>query len=56
MDVFVNATELVQLVVRLAVALEERRTLADGVDDAVTTHARVADHADGDQFTAGLLQ
>lgn len=55
-DVFVNATEFVQTLVRLTVALEQRRALAQRLNDRVTAHARVAHHAHRQHFPAGLLQ
>lgn len=55
-DVFVNATKFVQTLIRLTVALEQRRALAQRLDDRVTAHARVAHHAHRQHFPAGLLQ
>ena len=55
MDVRVNAAELVQVVVGLAVRLVAGRALAERVDHGVTAHAGVAHHAHRDHLTAGLL-
>ena len=55
-DVFVNATKFVQTLIRLTVALEQRRALAQRLYDRVTAHARVAHHAHRQHFPAELLQ